>query len=236
MQSASMKLYVFDSCPYCVRVRALIGIKGIPCEVVPIALGGWPDHVTKQTEATTVPMLEVTVPESGENRFIRESGDILAFLDQTTSEVLLDRYEPSDALQQWLETVKDASARLCYPRMRRLNLPELATDTAMAMFEERVGKRLGLPLDDALATTDQQLPVILAGLQRLDGILDVHSLLTQSRAVTMDDLCAFAELRNLMMVAELALPTMVRAFVDYMSLYTAIPLYQTVDVSYSLIS
>ncbi|WP_315983296.1 glutathione S-transferase N-terminal domain-containing protein [Aliamphritea spongicola] len=72
-----MKLYAFNSCPFSVRVIALLGLKNIPCEITYITVGDFPKHLQQQLTGTTVPVLE----DPANGILLQDSADIIRYLD-----------------------------------------------------------------------------------------------------------------------------------------------------------
>ncbi len=134
----SMKLYVFDSCPFCVRVRALVGLKRIDCELVYLVAGALPEQLSDRVERFSVPILEVPGIGGDQSSIMQESDVILRYLDQLDVRPALDRYTVNDATNRWLKQISPLLDPLCYPRMRLLELPELASAQARAFFEDSV--------------------------------------------------------------------------------------------------
>ncbi|WP_315983295.1 hypothetical protein [Aliamphritea spongicola] len=125
----------------------------------------------------------------------------------------------------WLSNMKPNTALLCYPRMQEMNLPELATTQARVHFNNMISDRLGMPLPQALALTGDILPHVNQQLQELLAIIDVPAYLQNRRPVSIDDLCAFAELRNLTMVETLCFPELISAYLHKMAEATGIHLF-----------
>lgn len=217
-----MKLYVFDSCPYCVRVRALIGLKNIDCEVSLMTLGDIPERIKDNLEKFTVPILECI--ETDTEEFMTESLAIFNKLDRLSTP-LFDHYEISEKVTDILTRMKSSSAQLCYPRMVSLNLPELSTEDALSTFESSRERILGQPLSQALEKTEEYVSDLLRPLQRLEKALDVKGFLDGSRDMTIDDIIVFAELRTLSMVGELTFSPLIRDYLDIMSSCTKMNLY-----------
>ncbi|MHC0519006.1 glutathione S-transferase N-terminal domain-containing protein [Vibrio harveyi] len=55
-----MTLHTFDSCPYCTRVKALIGLKNLDVKVTTFPLGELEPSVAAKLEKFTVPILQLT--------------------------------------------------------------------------------------------------------------------------------------------------------------------------------
>lgn len=223
-----MKLYVFDSCPFCVRVKALIGLKGLDCEIENIVLGPLPKELEGKVEKFSVPMLMIPGAEGGESVVMPESADIIRYLDQLDQQPILDRYEPSPALDNWLTDNRPDSAALCYPRMPLLNLPELASPEAVKAFSSSRKEAFGASLEEMLAKTEQHTPGVEDRLPELENILDIKALLNGEREINLDDFHAFAELRNLAMVKEINWPDNIEAYIKRLSETTGIALYPAI--------
>ncbi|MGF1729372.1 glutathione S-transferase N-terminal domain-containing protein [Photobacterium kasasachensis] len=223
-----MKLYAFDSCPYCTRVRALIGLKDIDCKIEYFALGELPTDIVDKLENFTVPILEYPVEDINEKAVMTESFNIFKKLDQLT-EAYFKEYEVSGEIEQHLLALRQPQALLCYPRMPFLNLPELATESAMVAFTTSREAYLGKTLQQALIDTEDHLSEIKAPLLALDAELETEALLNGERKLTINDIVVFAELRNLTMVEDLQLPAGLLAYLNYISGVTTVTLYPSIS-------
>lgn len=76
-----MKLHVFDSCPFCVRVKTVIGLKHLDCEISPMTLGQLPESLEGKLERLTVPVLELPKQDDHDDTVMVESLDIIRYLD-----------------------------------------------------------------------------------------------------------------------------------------------------------
>ena len=223
-----MKLHVFDSCPFCVRAKAFIGIKGIECEFVPMALGQLPESLEGKLERFTVPVLERQDSASGELLVMVESLDIIRTLDQM-NDPMFDRYTLSEALESRLSQLKPISAQLLYPRLPKLGLPELSVASSLAAFVESRNKMLGQTIEQALEKTEQYIPLLNEQLTLLEKELDVEALLSGTRKLNIDDIAAFAELRNYTMIAELTFSENIASYVDKLSSLSKVQTYPPIN-------
>ncbi len=226
---AEMKLYVFDSCPYCVRVRALAGLKGIRCELVFPVAGSLPAVLGGRVARYSVPVLEYQVAGMTEPAYLQESGAIIQLLDQLDQQPVFAHYEISKGLNQWIKSTRPLLDPLCYPRMRLLDLPELASPEALKYFNESRAQRLGMPLARALEETAAFTTLLAEPLTAIAEYLDMESYFDGSRAITVDDLYAFAELRILLMVQELALPGVLNNYLQALSRDCSVRLYPRIN-------
>lgn len=225
-----MKLYVFDSCPYCVRVRAFIGLKDIKCDVNYMVFGERPKILGSALEYFKVPVLEMQEMESRNPSVMFESLDIIRTLDQIEPP-LLGGYLISEALEQRLAQIKPISAQLLYPRMPKLNLPELATSYALDAFIESRNKMLGQTIHQALKKTDQYLLKLDEQLMLMEQEIDVDAYLVGSRNLNINDIAAFSELRSYSMIAELVFSEKMQLYVDTLSSRTKVDLYVPINGS-----
>ena len=79
----TLALYHFASCPFCRYVRTAIERLGIDVELRDINQNpGYREELVEARGRATVPVLRITAP-SGEERWMPESRDIVAYLERT---------------------------------------------------------------------------------------------------------------------------------------------------------
>ncbi|NVO62405.1 glutaredoxin 2 [Photobacterium damselae] len=222
-----MKLHVFDSCPFCVRVKTVIGLKNIDCEISPMTLGQLPASLEGKLERFSVPVLELQ-PRDGKHTVMIESLDIIHYLDQQ-DEPMFTNYEISEALNNLLKRLYPISAQLLYPRMPQLNLPELSTPDAISMFVESRKDALGQSIEQALERTEEYLSELKQLLEELDSLLDIDALFSGERKLNIDDIAAFSDLRNYTMVAELEMSERMMSFVSFIASRSGMSLYSPIS-------
>lgn len=135
---------------------------------------------------------------------------------------MLQSYGTGPELEEWRETVSSALNALCYPRIPRLNVPELASSEALAFFENAMPERIGMAFADALARTPQLAVEVEAALPRVVQFL-------ASGDISFDTLAALAELRSLTMVAELDFPEQVSVPFCVLMARAGVALFTTVE-------
>ncbi|NOH26891.1 glutathione S-transferase N-terminal domain-containing protein [Vibrio mediterranei] len=219
-----MKLHVFDSCPYCVRVKVLIGLKGLDCQINPMVLGQLPDSVEGKLEKFSVPILEESDPENGESTIMTESLDIFRKLDSIGTPLFFS-YEPLEKVVELLGKLQQAKAPLSYPRMPLMNLPELSSEEALKMFRTSREEAFGQTLEQAIDNTAQYIPGVEKVVEELEQALMPQAFINGDRNLNIDDVVAFAELRNLTMVGEFNFSEQMQAYLDVISSRSNVPLY-----------
>ncbi|WP_039164985.1 glutathione S-transferase N-terminal domain-containing protein [Leisingera sp. ANG-M1] len=189
-----MKLHVFETCPYCLRVRIFAGLKGLPLTIVPMTPGEVPEHLRKRVGRTTVPILELG------DEVLQNSAEIICQLDAQGTQ-LLSGYQTSAAFEAWRASIRAPLDALCYPRMPGLSPAELASPGARCWVKSEMPKRIGMSFAEALAKTgqltDEIAGLLPAALRWLDSPL------------RFDTIAALADLQSLTMVAELHWPNSV---------------------------
>jgi len=210
------------------RVSALIGIKKIDCDVEYLVPGELPPQLEGLVKQLTVPMLELQ-DETGAPSVMQESGDIIRYLDQLDGQPLLESYEVTLSLSEWLSRISKPLDYLCYPRMPALDLPELSSEQAQNYFKASREELLGMTLTEALNQTGQWLEVLRPELESLSSVLMLDGLISGKRKLQVDDLNVFSILRSLSMVNELVLPESVSRYLDYLTHATGLSLYPKIS-------
>ncbi len=223
-----MKLYVYDSCPFCTRVRTFIGLKNIDCDIAYLQAGQFPEHLEGRIAEKVVPILEIENDVDNHSELMQESLEIIEFLDKSYGAPLIRDYNVSDEINQRLFKISKSSSMLCYPRMPSLELPELESKEAKAFFKLSREERMGCSFTEALLNTDRVAAGIVEQLTILNSKLMLDDLLVNNRGVNLDDIATFSEMRNLSMVYELQLPELMKTFVEYISKQSGMPLFNPI--------
>lgn len=113
--------------------------------------------------------------------------------------------------------------------MPQLNLPELASPTAFNIFVESRKEVLGQSLEQALKKTEDYLPDLKRFLDELESLLNISDLMSGKRELNIDDIVAFAELRNYTMIAELKMSEPMMSFVNTIASRSGISLYPKIS-------
>lgn len=233
-------LYVYDHCPFCVRVRAAFGLKNIKHHLIFMANDDI-DTPTKLIGKKLSPILKwdeakICMPESM---------DIVQLADSDERLGPTGRIRPATGrtdIKDWQKSVQDLLRGLQRPRYVATGLmPEFATLDGRVAFianHQMVGyskdewKNGDMPLEDKLRIYEEALakdPVsdieeLNRKLIELDDILfcEYHC---SPGGVSMDDIDLFARLRSITIIQGVTWPTKLRTYMDYMSELTDIALY-----------
>ncbi|RZL82970.1 MAG: glutaredoxin 2 [Sphingomonas sp.] len=214
-----MKLFVYDHCPFCVKARAIFGLKDVPFELA---------ILLNDDEATPVSMIGKKMAPILEHdgRFIAESMDIVAHVDGLSeTKVLSGSRNP--AVAQWLTNVSEPLFRLALPRWASADLEEFSTPAARAYFTRNKEAMIG-GFEDHLAAS----PDYIATLN--DHLLVLEPLVLSPDAVngvlSEDDIHLFASLRSLSIVRGIVYPPAVEAYRLRMAERTGVDLHDGIAV------
>lgn len=213
LRSISMKLYIYDHCPFCVRARMAAGLFGADVEEVVLA---------NDDEATPIGMIgakQVPILQKEDGSFMGESLDVVRYLDREGR--LKDEIRPE--IQAWLDKVGEYNLKLVQPRVIKLGLPEFETPEAVKYFTDKKEKSIG-SFAANLEKTGQYV-------QRLNGdLVELETLMTEGGAglngeIGMEDILVFPILRNLTVVRGVEWPQKVMDYLLRMSEASGVPLY-----------
>ena len=224
-----MKLYVYDSCPFCTRVRAVLGIKIIPFQLEFLSAGQFPEELASRLITNTVPILEMEGNESKTSIIMQESLDIIDFLDRSVEPALFSNYNVNNDVLTTVKEISISSLPLCYPRMPFLDLPELQASQARNYFQKSREERMKTSFFYALNNTSEYVRIIGSALNTLAFNYQVEDLINDMRNIEIEDVIIFSELRNLTMIKELQFPESLAAFVEMMAEKTGVKLFQPID-------
>ena len=203
-----MKLYLFEHCPFCARVRLAFGLKQIPYDAE-IVMDDDAETPTRLVGRKSVPILR-----RQDGSHMAESLDIVQYLD-TISVPMFDG--PHDErLDAWGEEAWSLALKLFIPRFVEADFAEIATPEARDHFRSREEAALGdlASLHEATLTLVEAMKPRLAA---LDAILET------ANGTGISDLKLWPILRSLSIVAPLPFPRHVRRYVDELSRRSGVP-------------
>lgn len=198
-----MKLYIYQHCPYCVRVQMMIGLKNLSVQQCVLAAN---DQATpeKMIGKKMVPILQ-----KSDGSYLAESMDIVHYLDQLDAAPILAQVS-SVAISQWLADVRSYTGRLLMPRFVQGPFAEFTSQAARDDFIARKEAYIG-SFAENIANSWQLIPQLEQDLLRL------ADLLAAVRPLSDDDIQLFPLLRNLTLVQGIHYPSVVADYRDSMA-------------------
>jgi glutaredoxin 2 len=212
-----MKLYVYDHCPFCVKARAIFGLKKLAFELVMMLNddAATPEQMIGRKMA---PILE------HEGRCTPESMDIVRMVDTLVEPRVLTG-PTSPAVAQWIDEGSTSLYRLAMPRWAAAPLPEFATAEARAFFTRNKEAAIG-PFADRMAETDQLIAAVDAHLLQLEPLLRSSEAVNEE--LSEDDIHLFAHLRAMSIIRGVSYPAAVDAYRRGMSERAGVPLHDDI--------
>jgi len=225
------ELYVYDHCPFCVRVRVAFGAAGVPHKLV--FMGN--DDVETPTAMVGKKIAPILVDEDGA---MMESLDINAKLAHEGS--IKPATDRSD-IKAWQKSIQTTMRKLCRPRYVMVPLPEFMQKSGrdafvnnhqMPPFEKADWKgNADMPIEtkykyymEALDETPALVADLNEKLKELEPMICCPECATAG-GFSYDDVDLWARLRSLTLIKGLVYPPKVRAYLDYYEAKGDVPLY-----------
>lgn len=232
-------VYVYDHCPFCVRARAIFGIKNIKHEVRFMANDDV-DTPTALVGKKIAPIL--SIPQK--NEVMMESLDIVKRIDEDPSmgsPVLKPATGRSD-LKAWEKTHQETFRLLQRPRYVNSGLlPEFATKSGRNAFVKNhpIGPYEKAEWkDDSKFSMDQRYAKYKEAMEQSaelipkanTAVAELESMIYSAKhcsegGLGYDDIELFGRLRSLTIIKGLEMGPKLRGYLEYMSSKTDIPLY-----------
>lgn len=200
-----MKLYMFEHCSLCFRVRMTAALKQKHLQEV-VVLDDDTDTLMTLVGKRQVPIL---VKDDGQPML--ESMDMVRYIDQLGAPVLTGP-ERAD-VAAWEERVTPKAARLTQPRYPLLGLPEFGSAAALDHYHVRKRKALG-DLVELRANTRRYVDELMPDLEDIDRMIE--SPRAVNGALSFDDVRVLPVLRSLAVVKGLRFPQRLRDYFETM--------------------
>ena len=200
-----MRLYLFEHCSICFRVRMAAGLKGLHLQET-VLLEDDSEAMIKLAGKRVVPIL---VKDDGQPML--ESMDMVAQIEAVGEPILVGPQRSE--LAAWASATADKTAPLTWPRYPLLGLPEFGTIAAHDHFVVRKQKRLG-DLVELRARTRELIDALMPNLEKLDGMIESPSAVNGK--LSLDDIRVLPLLRSAAVVKGLRFPHKVRDYFETM--------------------
>jgi glutaredoxin 2 len=200
-----MRLYLFEHCSICFRVRMAAALKRLHLQET-VVLEDDSETMIKVVGKRVVPIL---VKHDGTPML--ESMDMVAYIDSLGDPVLVgpERRE----LSAWASATADRTAPLTWPRYPLLGLPEFGTISAHDHYVVRKRKSLG-DLVELRARTREFVDALMPDLEQLDRLIESPAAVNGK--LSLDDIRVLPLLRSAAVVKGLRFPQKVRDYFETM--------------------
>mmetsp|Transcript_19633 Transcript_19633/g.48191 ORF Transcript_19633/g.48191 Transcript_19633/m.48191 type:complete len:273 (-) Transcript_19633:334-1152(-) len=238
------KVYVYDHCPFCVRVRLALGIKNVKHNVEFMAN----DDVDTPTAMVGKKIAPIFV--HGDVGPMPESLDIIEYVDSNPAYGPTGVIRPASGrtdFKAWQKKVQTPMRMLQRPRyVKAVGFPEFAQRDGRTAFV----KNHQLPpyekpdwkddsvisqhqreylYEQALAQSDKYLPELNEAFKELEAMIHSPECATEG-GISIDDIDLWARLRSATLIKGVEIPPKVRAYLDYFAELGDVPLYDTMAI------
>jgi glutaredoxin 2 len=200
-----VKLYMFEHCSLCFRVRMIAALKRLHLQEA-VVLDDDTETMVGLVGKRVIPIL---VKDDGQAML--ESMDMVDYVERRGDPVLTGRERPEVAA--WAEEFVAMTAPLTMPRYPLLGLPEFATVAALDHYSLRKRKVFG-DFVELRADTRRYMNALVPGLEALDRMIESRDAVNGTLSV--DDIRVLPLLRSVAVVKGLRFPPMVRDYFETM--------------------
>jgi glutaredoxin 2 len=200
-----VRLYLFEHCSLCFRVRMVAALKRLHMQETVVL----DDDTETMVELVGKRQIPILVKDDGTPML--ESMDMVAHVDSVGERILTGPERP--AIGVWAEKVLAKLPPLTQPRYPLLGLPEFASAAALDHYHLRKRKALG-DFVELRANTRQHISTLAPDLEELDGL--VQSPLAVNGTLSLDDVRVLPLLRSAAVVKGLRFPKRVRDYFETM--------------------
>jgi glutaredoxin 2 len=200
-----MRLYMFEHCSLCFRVRMTAALKRLHLQET-VVLDDDSDTMIGLVGKRVIPIL---VKDDGQPML--ESMDMVSYVDGIGGSVLMGPQRPE--VEAWAEHVVAKTAPLTMPRYPLLGLPEFGTIAALDHYNLRKRKSFG-DFVELRAKTRHYVRELRPDLEALDGLIESPTAINGK--LSLDDVRVLPLLRSAAIVKGLHFPHKVRDYFEAM--------------------
>jgi glutaredoxin 2 len=200
-----MRLYFFEHCSVCFRVRMTAALKRLHLQETVVL------DDDSETMVGLVGKRQVPILINDDGRPMLESMDIVRYIDARGEPVLIGPQR--NAIADWAGRFAKKTAPLTWPRYPLLGLPEFATIAAHDHYVVRKRKAIG-DLIELRAATHRYIDELAPELDELDGLVERPDAV--SGTLSLDDIHVLPLLRSAAVVKGVRFPAKVHGYFETM--------------------
>ena len=200
-----MRLYLFEHCFLCFRVRMIAALKGLHLQETVVL----DDDTETMVALAGQRMVPILVKDDGQAML--ESMDMVRYIEAIGEPVLTGPERPDVAA--WANATAAKTAPLTQPRYPLLGLPEFGTVAALDHYTLRKRRTLG-ELVELRARTRDLLRELMPAFEQLDRLIESPRAINGT--LSMDDIRVLPMLRSAAVVKGLRFPDTVRRYFETM--------------------
>jgi glutaredoxin 2 len=200
-----MRLYLFEHCSICFRVRMAAALKHLHLQET-VVLEDDSETMIGLVGKRVIPIL---VKDDGKPML--ESMDMVGYIDDLGDPILIGPQRSE--ISAWADSVITKTTPLTMPRYPLLGLPEFGTVAALDHYIVRKRKRLG-DFVELHAKTREQIDALMPELEALDRLIESPTAVNAK--LSLDDIRVLPVLRSAGVVKGLRFPQKGREYFESM--------------------
>jgi glutaredoxin 2 len=200
-----MRLYLFEHCSICFRVRMAAALKRLHLQETVVL----DDDSATMIALVGRRVIPILVKDDG--RPMLESMAMVAYIDALGDPILTGPQRGE--VDAWTDGFVAKAVLLTWPRYPLLGLPEFATAAALDHYIVRKRKRLG-DFVELRAKTREQIDALMPDLETLDRLIESPAAVNGT--LSLDDIRVLPLLRSAAVVKGLKFPQKVRSYFETM--------------------
>ena len=200
-----MKLYMFEHCSLCFRVRMTAALTQKHLQEVVVL-----DDDT-ETMVALVGKRQIPILVKDDGQPMLESMEMVRYVDRLGGSVLTGTENPAIAALE--DQITPKAARLTQPRYLLLGLPEFGSIAALDHYQQRKRKALG-DLVELRANTRRYIDELMPDLEAIDRLIESPRAVNGS--LSLDDVRVLPVVRSLAVVKGLRFPQRLRDYFETM--------------------
>jgi glutaredoxin 2 len=200
-----MRLYLFEHCSICFRVRMAAALKPMHLQET-VVLEDDSETMIRLVGKRVIPIL---VKDDGQPML--ESMDMVAHIDSVGDPILTGPQRAE--MRAWADSVINKTVPLTMPRYPLLGLPEFSTVAALDHYVVRKRKKLG-DFVELRAKTREQIDALMPELETLDRLIETPTAVNGK--LSLDDIRVLPLLRSAAIVKGFRFPQKVRNYFETM--------------------
>lgn len=216
-------LFVYDHCPFCVRVRYALGHKNVKHNLIWLLN----DDVTTPTALIGKKLVPIFQPEGPAGRSMPESMGIIEAIDSDNKFGQPGLFKPAtsrDDISKWMDETAMPLRRLTRVRYSRATLPEFAFADARETYVKNHPLCDPDSYDENFNRSSEYIAEIQGKLNELDEMIYSKEFCSPG-GLSYDDIVLFPKLRSFTVIKGLELPSRVKEYIEYQAQITEVPLY-----------
>lgn len=217
-------LFIYDHCPFCVRVRLALGLKNIKHNLIWLAN----DDADTPTGLVGKKVVPIFQPYGSQGTSRKESLDIITDIDQDPhfgAPGLFKQATGRTDISQWFDAVAMPMRRLTRVRFARAPLPEFAFQEGRDVYvKNHPLKEPPTEYEENFNRSAEYIAEIQPRLEELAAMVCSEHHCSEP-GLSYDDMDLFPRLRSMTIIKGLNLPRKLREYVEFQASRADIPLY-----------